>query len=223
MSFIIAAIDPQNKVVMAADTQMNSQNETKTYDDKCKIFTMSMKTAVAVAGTFVVGQSAAEMFKKRYLSAWDDEQATRVLCACAEQADREFFAFHRKHFGCVLMLARQEQEVPYIALVILEAGKVQAYRAPFEQNGYRFAFAHPTDWDFDNCLDLCRRSFQSANHIPTKDILTGLVRLVAERSRFVNEQIILWQPYRPQRDTSRPKTLNDRIDEILSRQDYLLR
>ena len=96
--------------------------------------------------------------------------------------------------NCVFILAHQEQETPRIALITLGGDKVQVFEEPLKYAGHQYFFANPTDLNFDLCRSLCCLACRSKGHTETKDVLTEIVKSVADQSRFVNDTVQIWEP-----------------------------
>ena len=100
----------------------------------------------------------------------------------------------KKRADCTFILAHLERETPKIALVTLDGDNVQVFEEPLESAGHQYFFACPDDSGFDFCSSLCHLACTTKENIETQDMLSEIVKSVASRSQFVNDDVQIWSP-----------------------------
>lgn len=186
MSFAIA-IANHNEFVIAADTKANSRSGAFQYQNIDKIYKVSEACAIAITGDFEIGKAIVERYAKFHNEALSTNSILILLSKCAETFDIAFTNRFGRHADCVFILAHQEQETSRIALLILDEGKAQIWKEPFQCEEYQYYFAPPTDVQFDLIQLSCLTLMRAGTHKNCKELAENLIRNVSHWSQYVND------------------------------------
>jgi len=194
MSFAITVVDPSQHLYAATDSKITNLIDDAPLGDVQKLFPLGAQASISLTGYYDLALSIIALFSTCYEDTWTLDETLAELSRIAVTFEAEYYKRIQRLADCTFLFARNHNGVPEQAVLMISGRKIVIVKEPLRVGDYHFFFSHPVDMKYEMCKQLCNLYFQTAGSLPTPDVLQLLIRDIAQQSKYVNDNVQLWNP-----------------------------